>query len=548
MNDSPKKAPAQFLFAPVDIAWLAILRVAFGLCAFADVVMNFADGRWFHSPMHFSYPGFEWITAWPGFGMKIHLAVLGLLALAVAAGFLYRLCAALFFAGYAFLFLCDASQYRDDTYLICLLAALMAVLPAHRAASLDVRAGRVAPMDSVPAWMLWLLRFQIAIVYVFSDIAHLNADWLAGLPVKFWLADCANIHLIGPVLARDWMVPVVVYGVIFFYLLITPLLFWRPTRLIAFIVACGFHFTSALTFSTAIFPCVMIVGTMVFFDPAWPRRTGWLGRKENDTGGVHAAKAAPVLLLLVYAVLQIALPLRHWRFPGDVQWTDEGRNFSWSMNLRSKFATAVLYVTDPKEKTTRGIMLSDELPPALSRYVASRPLLFAQFARHIADTEAAKAGGRPEVRARVLCSLNGRMPRLLVDTNMDFAAMPRPQAPWILSLTNAPVGGGSSSELDSIQADLRKVRQEMADIQNVIAVTGKQMEGLDRGLRESASGTDQQTAVRTALLNRKQTLGQRLQVMTQLYRDKEKARTVLLENLQDCLMAGSEVVPVSQAD
>ena len=41
-------------------------------------------------------------------------------------------------------------------------------------------------------------------------------------------------------------------------------------------------------------------------------------------------------LLGIYVAFQLLVPLRHWLYPGDVNWTDEGHRFSWRMKLRYK--------------------------------------------------------------------------------------------------------------------------------------------------------------------------------------------------------------------
>src|SRR5438874_6293022 len=78
------------LCAPVDAASLAVFRIGFGAILLCEVVRYFSHGwiqRYFVTPsFHFAYYGFDWVTPWPGAGMFVHFAVLGVLAVAVAAG------------------------------------------------------------------------------------------------------------------------------------------------------------------------------------------------------------------------------------------------------------------------------------------------------------------------------------------------------------------------------------------------------------------------------------------------------------------------------
>jgi hypothetical protein len=70
-------------------------------------------------------------------------------------------------------------------YLFVLLSFLMCFLPANKLWSLDVRQGRQKKASFVPGWTVWLLRFQLAVVFFYGGIAKLNMDWLRGQPMVY---------------------------------------------------------------------------------------------------------------------------------------------------------------------------------------------------------------------------------------------------------------------------------------------------------------------------------------------------------------------------
>jgi hypothetical protein len=153
------------MFEPVDIAWLAAFRVVFGMVMFVEVWRYFAHG-WVDSHFaaerfHFTYHFFEWVRPWPAPFMHVHFAVLGLLALCLAAGFCYRVAAALFFVGFTQVFLVDEVYYLNHFYLICQVSLLLVFLPAHREWSVDCRLRPGLHSTVAPAWTLWLMRAQI---------------------------------------------------------------------------------------------------------------------------------------------------------------------------------------------------------------------------------------------------------------------------------------------------------------------------------------------------------------------------------------------------
>ncbi|HEX2179837.1 MAG TPA: HTTM domain-containing protein, partial [Actinomycetota bacterium] len=209
---------------------------------------------------------------WPGSGMKVHFVVLGLLGLMLAAGLFYRLVAVLVFLAISYVFLLEKALYLNHIYLVCLVAFLMIFLPANRIWSLDAWRFRGMRTPVVPAWTLWLLRFQLALPYFFGGIAKLNPDWLRGEPLRMWLAGDSDFPVIGRFFTEEPVVRLMTYGALVLDLFVVPLLLFRRTRPFAYAAAFLFHLLNARLFSIGIFPWLMIAGTAIFFPPDWPRR------------------------------------------------------------------------------------------------------------------------------------------------------------------------------------------------------------------------------------------------------------------------------------
>src|SRR5581483_3016534 len=215
MATSPGKQRLRELFiacvaAPVDIASLAAFRILFGMVMAFGMVRFIAKGwvreLYVEPAFHFAYPGFGWIHPWPDALMHVHFLLLALLALGMALGFFYRVCATLFFLGFTYVELIDQTAYLNHYYLIGLLSWLMIFLPAHGAWSLDVRRKPEICVSAVPAWCLNILRFQIMVVYIFAGLAKFNHDWLfRAEPLRIWFAARSDLPLIGPWLNEAWV-------------------------------------------------------------------------------------------------------------------------------------------------------------------------------------------------------------------------------------------------------------------------------------------------------------------------------------------------------
>lgn len=433
------------LSTPIDIASVVLFRISFGAIMIWEV-WRFLSGGWvddyFIEPaFHFKYLGFAWVQAWPGSWMYIHFYLLGALALCIALGFLYRLSAALFALGYTYVFLLDQAQYQNHYYLICLVSLLMIFAPAHRALSIDAWLWPNIRSSFIPTWPLWLLRAQVAIVYCSGGIAKLNFDWLQGFPLHDWLPS-SDFYLppFSDLLYESWVALLFSYAGLLIDLLAAPLLLWRPTRAWALGTLLLFHFMNEQLFGIGVFPILASCLTLLFLPPTWPRRLfNW--PHPGDTPSPFPLLSKPILFALTaYLVLQILVPLRHWLYPGNVSWTEEGHRFAWHMKLRDKDCTASFVVETAGE--SREVEPLDYLTYRQSSKMPSRPYMAVQFARHLAAEARAAGYAAVKVRAHVDCSLNGRREFPLIDPDVDLAQQHYGLGPanWILSLPDSEPG------------------------------------------------------------------------------------------------------------
>lgn len=427
-----------FLFAPVDLASLALFRMVLGVTLFVEV-LRYAGYGWIHRyyiepTYYFTYPGFSWVRPWPGDGMYWHFGVMGVAAVCVALGLGYRLAMPVYALGISYVFLLDQTQYLNHIYLVCILCWQMSVIPAHRLWSLDVRLGRTRATDTVPRWTLWLIVGQLSVVYFFGGVAKLDGDWLTGAPGSAFLT---NWELTEPLAGRPWAaVTFAVLGMLF-DLLIAPALLWRRSRPFATVAVALFHLTNAKLFSIGIFPWLMLAATILFYPPAWPRR--FLNRaKVRTLPEPVSARAQPWIVagLAVWFAVQLLLPLRHWLYPGEVNWSELGHNFSWHMKLRNKSGELRLFAVNPRTGERMELDLREHLNPRQRRKMSTRPHMIQQFARNLGDRLERQTGVPLQITVWSKVSLNGREPALMIDPNADLRTasleaiiLPMPQTP-----------------------------------------------------------------------------------------------------------------------
>jgi hypothetical protein len=289
----------------------------------------------------------------------------------------------------------------------------------------------------------------MAIVYFYGGVAKLNADWLRGEPVRTWLTDRGET--LGAWMANEAAVRFICYGGLLFDLLIVPLLLWRRTRLLAFVLAVGFHLTNRALFDIGVFPWLAIALTVLFFPPDTPRRiaarlhTLWSGRASleqmrfpNLRQAGFTWRGSVGTFLILYLAWQLLMPLRHLLYPGNVSWTEEGHQFAWHMMLRSKEADALFVVRNADTGEAWAVDPLRWLTRRQYRKMAGRPDMLVQFAQHLARLMHQGGYPRVQVRAVVRVRFNGRPPALLIDPEVDLAKVQRGlgRAPWILGVGN----------------------------------------------------------------------------------------------------------------
>jgi len=436
---------------PVDAASCVVFRVAFGALALVSTLRFLSRGwvaEYYQEPkLFFSYWGFSFIEPWPGAGMYVHYALLALAAACTMIGFGYRLASAVFALGFGYAHFCDKATYLNHYYLITLFACLLACLPLDRDLSLRVRRRPGERRGQVRAWALYLLRFQVGVVYVFGGIGKLNSDWLVHAePLRIWLGANADLPLIGRYFRQPGVALAFSWAGALFDLSIVPLLAWRNTRRYAYSAVIVFHGLTALLFHIGMFPWVMIVSATLFFDPAWPRdlaRRLRVSRSFELAPGIAGEPLGPLARVLAasYALLQVTLPLRSALYPGNSLWTEEGFRFAWKVMLIEKSASLEFKVVTDRELIFY-VSPRDYLTPFQLRQVSTQPDMILELAHFIARDFERRGHGGLRVYADSEVSFNGRLRHRMIDPRVDLTKERDSLAPkrWILPApSGAPV-------------------------------------------------------------------------------------------------------------
>jgi hypothetical protein len=429
------------LFQPVDTAAIAVFRIVFGVLMLVATLRFFAHGwiaDYYEMPTHhFSYYGFSWVKPWPGAGMYIHFGVMAALAVMITIGAWYRFSVVAFGALFAYAHLIDKTNYLNHYFLIVWLCLLMAFLPLHRTWSVDAWRRPAVRDVTIPAWVLWALRAQVGLVYVFGGIAKLKYDWLVeAQPMKIWLSANTDFPIVGHLFDEPWVAYAFSYAGLAFDLMIVPMLLWRRTRVFAYVAVVVFHITTARLFHLGMFPWIMIACSLLFLPPSWPRRLFRRPAPMSVSAPSSSRRPRVVLALLgCYFALHIVMPLRHFAYPGDVCWTEEGFRFSWNVMVMEKDGSVELHITEPSTGRRWEVMPTEYLTRYQAKMMSTQPDMILQLAHIVADDFRSRGVRDPEVRVDAFVSLNGRRRARLIDPEVDLARESDGLAPnrWILA-------------------------------------------------------------------------------------------------------------------
>lgn len=441
------------LFAPVDNASLILFRIVFGGIMLWEVTRYFGHNwiyrYWVEPGFNFSYGPFNF-NPLPEDYMYGLWYVLGILAIFLIIGFLYRISATLFFLLFTYTYLLEQGRYLNHFYLVVLISFIMIFISPHRNFSIDSLIWKSKRANTAPSWNLWLVRFLIGVPYFFGGIAKINPDWLQGYPLAIWLTEDADFPLIGKYFSEHWMILIISYSGLLLDLLIVPFLLWRKTRWPAFIIIALFHLMNSRLFTIGIFPWFMMGATAMYFQPDWPRRLLHKLKilkapslsidKKLEPAPNYKPHRGIILGLGLFVFLQVFLPFRHLLIPGNVHWTEEGHRYSWHMKLRSKSGYTRFYVEDIKTGERVEVRTEGYLEPWQANKMDGKPYMIWEFAQFL-KKEFALMGSDVAVYVDAIASLNGRTYQQMIAPNFDITKEPKPwlgNASWILPL-NTPL-------------------------------------------------------------------------------------------------------------
>ena len=262
------------LFQPIDALPLGIFRFLFGflLCLEFFVISRQSFPEDYINPQfHFTYPIFDLLGLKPLSQASLWLIfnVLRVSTIGIMLGLLTRPCLIVFTSAFGYFLFMESTVYTHHYYLIFLLPFLMCFGHSGSAFSLDGLISERSRRKKVEYWEVFLLRFQICVVFLFGAIAKMNADWLIKA-APLYLNTINHFSLLGFPLHEKWVAVVLSWGGMLTDLGLGILLAIRRWPRLTFVWLCSFNGMNVLMFGLGIktFPYLMVSSFILFLPPA----------------------------------------------------------------------------------------------------------------------------------------------------------------------------------------------------------------------------------------------------------------------------------------
>jgi hypothetical protein len=179
-------------------------------------------------------------------------------------------------------------------------------------------------VSHVPFWMTAAIKLQLGMVYFFAGVAKINHDWLFNaMPLRLWLPPRQDMPIIGTLFTYTWVAYFFSWFACIYDLTIPFFLCFKKTRTWAYIFVILFHVLTGMLFYIGMFPYIMILSTLVFFNAEFHLKViAWFNKlfRISSTEIYLPLEIKYSLLrnfLLLFFSIQIVLPFRYAAYSGS---------------------------------------------------------------------------------------------------------------------------------------------------------------------------------------------------------------------------------------
>jgi vitamin K-dependent gamma-carboxylase len=380
---------------------------------------------------YFTYSGFHWVKPLVPAAMYTVWVLIGICSILIALGLFYRMACVLFFFLFSYIFLLSKAHYLNHFYFVILISFIMIFINPHRSFSLDIKRGAIKKSDTILNWELWLLRFQIGVVYFFGGLAKIDPDWISGVPLNKWINPHKSIPLIGDILSHKLTPLLLSWSGLFLDLFIVPALLYKRTRPFALLSLALFHISNHFLFKIGIFPWFSLGISFLFLASDFPLKIYEALKKVQLKRPKipKVKKLSPLTKKQKYLATGISLfvlynclmPLRQHFYKGDTHWTELGHSYAWRMKLRDKKVyDPTFYFYDKATGDKWQEKASYRLRKRQWRIMGGHPEMILDYVSYLRKNYERKGRKNLRIRVKAYVSLNFRKKQRIIKKHYNL--------------------------------------------------------------------------------------------------------------------------------
>ena len=437
---------------------LAFFRLAFGLMMVGSL-LRFASYNWIEEfyiipKFHFKYYCFSWVKTL-GIYTYVLFAIAVIAAFLVAIGYKYKLAIITFFLSFTYIELIDKTTYLNHYYFVSVISFVLIFLPANCFFSVDAYKNPKIAFDKIPSWNIDILKLLLGIVYFYAGLAKLNSDWLINaMPLKIWLPINADLPMIGSYFNENWLHYAFSWAGMLYDLSIVFLLLYKRTRIFAFVIVVIFHVLTRILFPIGVFPYIMIISTLIFFDADFHSRIlqfiskifkinfTYFNNEQKFKVSNAAFHKLKISIISIFIFFQILFPFRYLLYKNELFWTEEGFRFSWRVMIMEKAGYTQFIVKDEFNKKQIQVNNSKHLTTFQEKQMSFQPDYILEYAHYLKTYYQKQGIENPQVFVESYVALNGRLSQKYINENVNIAAEQESFQPktWILPFNHEIIG------------------------------------------------------------------------------------------------------------
>lgn len=437
----------QYLFKEHSAASLGLFRMLLGIVLFAQTLWfintEFLLENVFNPTLHFKFYYFKFLDPLPKPLMKMMMGGMLIASLLIALGRFLKLSLFFFGLSFTYLWLLDKSYFNNHYYFISLLVFLLLFTNADYWGSFR---NKTQQNSSVPYWQVFIIKFQIFIVFFIAGINKINYYWIVDFqPIKHILETKAALN------DYEWLTNNFTFAFfswsgLLFDLFIGFLIWSSKTRKYALIIYIMFNLLNFWLFydigEIGLFPFLLLACFSIFINPEFIKENlGWLNKSKSSTNSIELKNTTNSTLIIsfisIYIVLQVLIPFRYLLFDNHVDFSGKGQRFAWRMKIMYKVPEMHFYLveegSDQKMEVNVGNFLTTKQYTNLIYY----PDFIPPVAKYIKEEGVRRGLKNPKVVADFEIGFMGYDKQYLVNSELDLSTVeynPFENSDWIMPL------------------------------------------------------------------------------------------------------------------